>query len=201
MARYNYAYSGYQYQHDQYSFFGFRIFRYNHGRIEELGSIQWQGDPGNSYWYAGDIKPAHTSNPESVVLFGNLLVRLVGEQGCYSNPEYVLQQMQEKGWSEVIYDPRFSTFIKLEEVPPATFHKYGDDQHCVAVVAESIEEARKCIHIEMDKYGYKEAKVNWVAGGEVVNFLYAGTRIEKTTAQEMLESPFWYKKPEDRNDY
>ena len=200
MARYNYAYSGY-YTKELYSFFGIRIFRYNHGRIEELGTIEWQGDSSSSYWYAGDIKAARTSNPESVVLFGNLLVRLVGEQGCYSNPEFVLQQMQEKGWSEVIYDPRFSDFIKLEEVPPATFNRYGDDQHCVAVVAESIEEARQKIHSEMDKYGYKEAKVNWVAGGENVIFLYAGTRVEKTTAQEMLGSPYWYKKPEDRNDY
>lgn len=201
MARYNYSYSGYTYQHERYSFFGIRIFRHNHDRIEEIGTIEWQGDPGNSYWYAGDIKTTRTSNPESLILFGNVLQRLVGEQGCYSNPEFVLQQMQAKGWSEVIYDPRFSNFVKLTELLPATFNRYGDDQHCVSVVTETLEEARQMIHSEMEKYGYKEAKVNWIAGGEVVNFLYGGNRVEKTTTQEMLESPYWYKKPEDRNTY
>lgn len=202
MARYKMFYSGYVRQEGKYSHFGIRIFRQSpYGGKDEMATLEWQGEASNCHWYAGRIEPYCINAPEQLYTLGSILTTLLGDQETtvYGIPEFVLQRMQEKGWTEVVYDPRFSENMPLDSLLPSSFHSWGDSENCVSVVAETEEEARALIHKKMDSYGYKESKETWIAAGEKVVIKLTGTRIDKTRVQEMLESPAWYKKEEERN--
>jgi hypothetical protein len=203
MPRYKMFYSAFVRQYsEEYWNFGIRIFKQNpYGGKDELATMEWQGDPSNCHWYAGRVEPRRIYAPEQLYTLGSILTTLLGDQetGIYSVPEFVLQRMQEKGWTEVVYDPRFSENMPLDSLLPSSFYSWGDTENAVSVVAETEEAARALIHKKMDEYGYKESKEKWIAAGEQVKLLHTGTRIDKTTAQEMLESPVWYKKESERN--
>jgi hypothetical protein len=200
MARYKYFYQGFLRDEGHYSHFGLRIFKKGSYGIQEMATLEWQGDKSNSHWYAGHINMDRVSTPAVLFSVGSALQTLLGDKdfSIYSCPEEVIQKMQEKGWKGSIYDPRFSEQVPLAEVLPSNYHKWGDTVHAVSVVARDEAEARAMIHAKLDEYNYVTAKEQWVEAGERVELLYTGTRVDKTSAQKMLESPFWYKRPEER---
>jgi hypothetical protein len=202
MARYKYFYNSYCRQDGRYWHFGIRIFKNTHyGDKQELATLEWQGSEGNAHWYGGAIIPHNFMYPEQLFTLGSVLTTLLGRKdtGVYGNPEFVLQCMREKGWTEVIYDARVDTYVPLSEVMPSSFHKWADSEHTASVVAETADEARVLLHAKMDEYGYVETKERWIAAGETVDILFTGTRVDKTTVQETMESPYWYKRLEDRS--
>ena len=201
MPRCKYLFSSYIQDEGQYYFFGLRIFKKGSYGVQELATLKWQGDRSSSYWYAGHIEMGRVSTPAVLFSIGNTLQTLLGDNefNIYSCPEEVLTKMQEKGWKESIYDPRFSEWIPLENVLPSNYHEWGDTEKAVSVVARDEAEAREKIHAKMDECHYVTSKERWVEAGEHVELRYAGTRVEmKVSAWEMLERPYWYKKPEDR---
>jgi hypothetical protein len=200
MARYKYLYTAYIQTDGHYSHFTLKIFKQTPYSQEEMCSLEWQGDRSNCHWYAGRIHIERASAPTHLYSVGTMLETLFGDRdfSIYANPEEVIQKMVAKGWKEAIYDPRFSSYVPLAEVPGSDYHKWGDTEHCVSVVARDQAEAIVLIHAKMDEYRYVESKEKWIAAGEQVTLEYTGTRVDKTGVWEMLESPAWYKKPEER---
>ncbi len=171
------------------------LYSTNHRHQDDEVTFTWQSDPENRDWYGFTINlEAHTleSFERKVRMVRSALRGL--ELGFNTLPEIVLERLEATA-TEVVYDPRVTSFVKLDEVLPEEYSAWRDDWrsagYCGATVgcmACNEENARVKLTQEFGKLlpSYEAKFLKWVEAGKPVRKL--NDRCPDTrTAREKLE--------------
>jgi hypothetical protein len=119
-------------------------------------SVSWQSDEGHGYWYAPKVKieVGYSERWTESRNLTNSLDRWLKKNRyhCIGNltPKILLEWLKMKRMAEVVYDPRLSDYVGIDQIQDAEIRRWMDDYRktgsggcTVSVMARTETEAKK----------------------------------------------------------
>jgi hypothetical protein len=150
-------------------------------------TFAWQkvlkGKGSNLDWHGFRVK-VEVNSLERYREAGRIVRRMLRDQPTEEGeitPQQILERLDAVKGKEVVYDPRVSDYVPIEEVQPAEFHRWADDHKALGRKSITVSCSAKS---EQDAQGQILAQL--AAGGHddlLVKFVQAGKPVADLTAQ------------------